>query len=32
MRISYTHVLRTKEFEDEGGGSDFGALSLSLQF
>jgi lipid A 3-O-deacylase len=32
MRISYTHVLRTKEFEGEGGGSDFGALSLSLQF
>lgn len=32
MRVSYTRVLRTEEFEDEGGGSDFGALSLSLRF
>jgi lipid A 3-O-deacylase len=32
MRVSYTHVLRTEEFEGENGGSEFGALSLSLPF
>ncbi|MEX2629087.1 MAG: lipid A deacylase LpxR family protein [Tistlia sp.] len=32
VRLSYTHVLRTEEFEGQGGGSSFGALSLSLRF
>lgn len=32
MRLSYTHVLRTREFEEQDGGDDFGALSLSVRF
>lgn len=31
LRLSYTHVLRTQEFEG-GGASSFGAVSLSLRF
>ena len=32
VRLSYTHVLRTAEFETQRGGDDFGALSLSVRF
>jgi hypothetical protein len=33
LRLSYTHVLRTREFKSQGDRrDDFGALSLSLQF
>lgn len=33
LRLSYTHVLRTREFKSQGDRrDDFGALSLSVQF
>jgi len=32
VRLSYTHVLRTPEFESQGEGDDFGSVSLSLRF
>jgi hypothetical protein len=32
VRLAYTHVLRTEEFEGQGGEDAFGALSLSMQF
>ncbi|MBC7152957.1 MAG: lipid A deacylase LpxR family protein [Rhizobium sp.] len=32
VRLSYTHVLRTREFETQDGGDDFGAFSLSVLF
>ncbi|NJC87115.1 MAG: lipid A deacylase LpxR family protein [Desulfuromonas sp.] len=31
-RLSYTHVLRTKEFRTQKGNDDFGAISLSVKF
>ncbi|EKE76571.1 hypothetical protein P24_07999 [Oceanibaculum indicum P24] len=32
VRLSYTHVLRTREFEGQDEGDDFGVFSLSLRF
>jgi hypothetical protein len=32
LRLSYTHVLRTREFETQDDTDDFGALSLSVRF
>lgn len=32
MRLSYIHVLRTREFETQDGADDFGAVSLSVRF
>lgn len=32
LRLSYTHVLRTREFRTQHDADDFGALSLSLKF
>lgn len=32
FRISYTHVLRTREFESQKEPDNFGALSVSLKF
>ncbi len=32
IRLSYTHVLRTPEFDTQDEGDDFGALSLSVRF
>jgi len=32
LRLSYTHVLRTKEYDGQNGGDDFGAVSLSVRF
>lgn len=32
VRISYTHVFRTPEFEGQSDGDGFGALSLSVRF
>jgi hypothetical protein len=32
IRLSYTHVLRTKEFQTQKGNDDFGAVSLSVKF
>lgn len=32
VRLSYTHVLRSREFEEQDGRDDFGALSLSVRF
>lgn len=29
-RLSYTHVMRTREFESQSGRDEFGALSLSM--
>lgn len=31
-RMSYTHVLRTREFESQRERDDFGAIALSVQF
>lgn len=31
VRLSYTHVLRTREFDTQPQGDDFGSLTLSLQ-
>jgi hypothetical protein len=31
-RLSYTHVVRTREYAGENGDDDFGALSLSVRF
>lgn len=32
VRLSYTHVLRTREFKTQGEADDFGAFSLSVRF
>lgn len=32
LRLSYTHVFRTREYEGEADRSEFGAMSLSLRF
>lgn len=32
VRLSYTHVLRTREFETQEEPNDFGAFSLSVRF
>jgi hypothetical protein len=32
VRLSYTHVLRTREFDGQRRGDNFGALSLSVRF
>lgn len=32
IRLSYTHVVRTKEFRTQKGNDDFGAISLSVKF
>lgn len=32
VRLSYTHVLRTREFETQGKADDFGAFSLTVRF
>jgi len=32
VRLSYTRVLRTQEFETQGEADDFGAFSLSVRF
>ncbi|MDX5360078.1 MAG: lipid A deacylase LpxR family protein [Alphaproteobacteria bacterium] len=32
VRLAYTHVMRTKEFEGQDEPSDFGAFSVSLSF
>jgi hypothetical protein len=32
MRLSYTHALRTREFETQGEADDFGAFSLSMLY
>lgn len=32
VRLGYTHVLRTREFKAQGKTSEFGAVSLSIQF
>jgi hypothetical protein len=31
VRLSYTHVVRTKEFKTQDGGDNFGAVSLSIR-
>lgn len=32
LRLSYTHVLRTREFRSQTGNDDFGALGVSIKF
>lgn len=32
IRISYTHVLRTREFENQASNDPFGAISVSIKF
>lgn len=32
IRLSYTHVLRTREFRGQDGRDDFGAISVSVKF
>lgn len=32
VKLTYTHVYRTKEFKDQDGGQFFGSLSISLTF
>lgn len=32
IRLSYTHVLRTREFRTQDGRDDFGAISVSVKF
>lgn len=32
IRLSYTHVLRSREYRTQSGRDDFGALSLSVKF
>ncbi|MBN1613927.1 MAG: lipid A deacylase LpxR family protein [Deltaproteobacteria bacterium] len=32
IRLSYTHVLRTREFRTQDGNSDFGAITVSVEF
>ena len=32
MRVSYTHVWRTKEFETQRHGEQFGAISVSVRW
>jgi hypothetical protein len=32
MRLSYTHVVRTPEYDGQDGDADFGAVSLSVRF
>lgn len=32
LRVAYTHVIRSKEFEGQDGADDFGALSISIPF
>lgn len=32
IRLSYTHVVRTREYESQGGGDHFGAVSASMKF
>lgn len=32
IRIAYTHIFRTKEFEDQPNNDEFGALTLSYRF
>ncbi|MBN1142759.1 MAG: lipid A deacylase LpxR family protein [Deltaproteobacteria bacterium] len=32
VRVSYTHVLRTREFRTQDGSDDFGAFSVSVKF
>ena len=32
LRLSYTHVLRTREFRTQNEGDDFGAISVSVKF
>lgn len=32
IRLSYTHVIRTREFQTQNGGDDFGAFSVSVKF
>lgn len=32
VRVAYTHVFRTKEYEGQRGSDDFGALSVSIPF
>jgi hypothetical protein len=32
MRLSYTHVLRTREFQTQGSEDNFGSFRLSFKF
>ncbi len=32
VRLSYTHVLRTREFKTQDGRDDFGAMSVSVKY
>lgn len=32
VRVAYTHVIRTREYETQGDGERFGALTVSVQF
>jgi hypothetical protein len=32
FKLTYTHVFRTEEFEDQDGGQSFGSISLALTF
>lgn len=32
VELAYTHVLRTSEYEGQGGNSDFGSLNLRFKF
>jgi len=32
VRLSYTHVLRTREFDTQGDSDEFGSLALSWQY
>jgi lipid A 3-O-deacylase len=32
VRVSYTHVRRTREFTTQGPSSDFGAFAVSVAF
>jgi hypothetical protein len=32
IRLSYTHVLRTREYDGQDGDDAFGAISLSARF
>jgi len=32
VRLSYTHILRSREYESQTAGDEFGAISLSVKF
>jgi hypothetical protein len=32
VRLAYTHLLRSEEFEEQDGATQFGTLSVSVRF